>query len=85
MNPRFKTLYEEFKEIDRYDFTHPKFVYYDGIKLSKYDIAYHLEAICHPYTPWTVMYDAFYYAELKQHLKTRLKNLKDEKNKKGSI
>lgn len=76
-----KSLREEFKEIDRYDFTHPKFVYYDGDRLSKFDIAYHLEMICSPYTPWTIMYDVYYYAQLKEYLKTRLNNLKDEKEK----
>lgn len=85
MKPILKTVYDEFKEIDRYDFTHPKFVYYEGLRMSKYDIAYHLEVICSPYTPWTIMFDVYYYEELKKYLKTRLNNLKNEKSKKRSI
>lgn len=80
MKPILKTINEEFKELERYDFSHQKFVYYDGLRMSKYDIAYHLEVLSNPYTPWTVMYDAFYYAELKKYLKTRLNNLKNEKS-----
>lgn len=85
MKPILNRFYNAFKDIDRYDFTHQKFVYYDGKRMTKHDIAFHLEALSNPHSPWTIMYDVFYYSQLKEYLKTRLNNLKNEKDEKGSI